>query len=52
MDRNTFGPHQSHSEPKERFGQVGQIVNPSPFNIGNLELRVFMIAEVFVDDIS
>lgn len=52
MNRNIFGLHQSHSEPKERFGQVDQVVNLPPFNIGNLELRVFMIAAVFVDDIS
>jgi hypothetical protein len=46
MNYNVLSLYQSHSKLKEWFGQVDQVVNLSPFNISNLELRVF------VDDIS
>jgi hypothetical protein len=52
MNCNVLGLHQRHGELKEWFGQVDQVVDLSPFNVSNLELRVFMIAAVFVDDIS
>lgn len=52
VNSHVFSLHKSHSELKEWFGQVDQIVNLPPFNIGNLELGVFMITAIFVDDIS
>lgn len=52
MDCDVSGLHQSHGELKKRFGQMNEVVNLPPFNVGNLELRVFMIAAVFVDYIS
>lgn len=52
MNSHVFCLHQSHSELKERFGQVDQVVNLPPFNVSNFELGVFMITAVFVDDIS
>ncbi|KAK4866605.1 hypothetical protein LT330_008158 [Penicillium expansum] len=51
VDCNVSSLHQSHGEPKERFGQMNQVVDLPPFDISNLELRVFMITAVSVDDI-
>jgi hypothetical protein len=52
MDYDISGLHQSHSELKERFGQMNEVVNLPPFNVSNLELRVIMIAAVFINYIS
>jgi hypothetical protein len=52
MNCNVLGLHQSHGKLKEWFGQVDQVVDLLPFNVSNLELRVFMITVVFVNDIS
>lgn len=52
MNCDVSGLHQRHGELKERFGQMNQVVNLPPFNVSDLELRVFMIAAVFIDYIS
>ena len=52
MDCDVSGLHQSHGELKKWFGQMNEVVNLPPFNVSNLELRVFMIAAVFIDYIS
>jgi hypothetical protein len=52
MNCNVLGLYQSHGKLKEWFGQVDQVVDLLLFNVSNLELRVFMIAAVFVNDIS
>ena len=38
MDCDVSGLHQSHGELEKRFGQMNEVVNLPPFNVGNLEL--------------
>lgn len=52
MDCDISGLYQSHGELKKRFGQMNEVVNLPPFHVSNLELRVFMIAAVFINYIS
>lgn len=52
MDFDVFGFHQSYDGLEKRLGQKNEVVNLPPFNVSNFELRVFMIAAVFVEHIS
>jgi hypothetical protein len=51
MDSNFFCLHESHGEPEKRILQVGQIINLPPVNGSSLELGLFMIAAVLVNNV-